>query len=164
MLELASTIKSTFEPVIQTHLYPRSQIDIFVQIIQQDGGLLQASINGTSLALMNAGIPMLDFVCAVTGGVHSTFPLLDLTMLEENDLPNVTIAVMPKSRKISLVTMETRLHVDRFEELFRLAVEAGAAIQEEMKTAILERSSKLIKSMQAGSHYHEGEMGEPMNE
>lgn len=165
ILELASTIKSTFEPVIQTNLYPRSQIDIFVQIIQQDGGLLQTSINGTTLALMSAGIPMLDFVCAVTGGVHSTFPLLDLTMLEENDLPNVTIAVMPKSRKVSLVTMETRLHVDRFEELFRLAVEAGGAIHEEMKTAILERSDRLVKSMQAGSHYHDGgDMGDPMNE
>lgn len=108
---------------------------------------------------MNAGIPMLDFVCAVTGGVHSTFSMLDLTMLEENDLPNVTIAVMPKSRKVSLVTMETRLHVDRFEELFRLAVEAGATIHEEMKTAILQRSSKLTKSMQVGSHYHGVDMG-----
>jgi exosome complex component RRP41 len=146
-------------------LYPRTQIDIFVQIIQQDGGLLQASINGTTLALMSAGIPMLDFVCAVTGGVHSTFPLLDLTVLEENDLPNATIAVMPKSLKVSLVTMETRLHVDRFEELFRLAVDAGVAIHEEMKAAILERSGKLIKSMQVGSHYYLGEdMHDPMNE
>jgi len=165
ILELASTIKSTFEPVIQTTLYPRSQIDVFVQIIQQDGGLLQASINGTTLALMSAGIPMLDFVCAVTGGVHSTFPILDLTMLEENDLPNVTIAVMPKSRKVSLVTMETRLHVDRFEELFRLAVEAGGAIHEEMKSAILGRSDKLIKSMQTGSQYYTGvDMGDPLKE
>ncbi len=54
---------------------------------------------GPTLALMNAGIPMLDFVCAVSGGVHSTAPLLDLTLLEENDVPNVTIAVMPKTKK-----------------------------------------------------------------
>src|ERR1700734_3049735 len=70
ILELASTIKSTFEPVILTSIYPRSQIDIFVQVLQQDGGLLQACINCTTLALINAGIPMIDFVCAVTGGVH----------------------------------------------------------------------------------------------
>ena len=69
--------------MIQTSLYPRSQIDIFVQVIQPDRGLLQACINGTTPALMNAGIPMLDFVCAVSGGVHSTAPLLDLTLLEE---------------------------------------------------------------------------------
>jgi exosome complex component RRP41 len=150
ILEFAATIKATFEPVVQTSLYPRSQIDIFVQVIQQDGGLLQAAINGTTLALMNAGIPMLDFVCAISGGVHSKFPLLDLNTLEENDMPNVTIAIMPKTRKVSLVTMETRLHVDRFEELFRVAVDAGKVIQEEMKATILSQSSGLIRSMQIG--------------
>lgn len=148
ILEFAATIKSTFEPVIQTSLYPRSQIDIFVHVVQQDGGLLQACINGTTLALMNAGIPMIDFVCAFSGGVHSTFPLLDLTQLEESDIPNVTIAVLPKTRKVSLVTMETRLHVDRFEEIFRLATDAGLVLHEEMKAAIMGRSRTLMNSVE----------------
>lgn len=164
ILEFAATIKATFEPVVQTSLYPRSQIDIFVQVIQQDGGLLQAAINGTTLALMNAGIPMLDFVCAISGGVHSSFPLLDLNTLEENDMPNVTIAIMPKTRKVSLVTMETRLHVDRFEELFRVAVDAGKVIQEEMKATILGQSSGLIRSMQIGNQNQNKDFGDVVNE
>ncbi|KIM48794.1 hypothetical protein M413DRAFT_437969 [Hebeloma cylindrosporum] len=155
ILEFAATIKSTFEPVIQTSLYPRSQIDIFVQVIQQDGGLLQACINGTTLALMNAGIPMVDFVCAISGGVHSTFPLLDLTQLEESDVPNLTIALLPKTRTVSLVTMETRLHVDRFEEIFRLATDAGLVLHEEMKAAILARSRSLITSVESQRKEHE---------
>ncbi|KAJ8072600.1 Exosome non-catalytic core component [Marasmius tenuissimus] len=150
ILELTQTLKSTFEPVIQTSLYPRAQIDIYVQVLQQDGGLLQACINATTLALVNAGIPMLDLVCAVTGGVHSTSALLDLTQLEENDLPNVTIAVMPRSGKIALVSMETRLHVDRFEEIFRLAGEAGTVIHSEMKRAVKEKTAKLVDAMQLG--------------
>lgn len=76
-------------------------------------GLLQAAINATTLSLINAGIPMADYVAAVTCGVSSTKPLLDLTSLEETDVPHVTVAVMPKTGKITLVTMETRLHVDR---------------------------------------------------
>lgn len=164
ILEFAATIKSTFEPVIQTSLYPRSQIDIFVQVIQQDGGLLQACINGTTLALMNAGIPMLDFVCAVNGGVHSTAPLLDLTLLEENDVPNVTIAVMPKTKKVSLVTMETRLHVDRFEEIFRLATDAGLVVHREMKAAILERSKSLMASIEPGGQRGGNTADDGMNE
>ncbi|ESK98268.1 exosome component 4 [Moniliophthora roreri MCA 2997] len=158
ILELTQTLKSTFEPVIQTSLYPRSQIDIYVQVLQQDGGVLQACINATTLALANAGIPLLDFVCAVTGGVHSTSPLLDLTQLEENDLPNVTVAVMPRSGKVTLVSMETRLHMDRFEEILRLAGEAGTVIHGEMKRAVKERTARLVESMQsigknsAGAH------------
>lgn len=38
LVEFAAAVKATFEPVIQTHLYPRSQIDIFIQVLQQDGG------------------------------------------------------------------------------------------------------------------------------
>jgi len=151
ILELSSTIKSTFEPVIQTSFYPRSQIDIFVHVLQQDGGLLQACINGTTLALANAGIPLFDFVCAVTGGVHSTSPMLDLTTLEENDVPHLTIAMMPKTGKVTLVTMETRLHVDRFEEIIRLAVDAGKVIHREMKSAVKNRTDTLVIAMGSGS-------------
>ncbi|KIJ66774.1 hypothetical protein HYDPIDRAFT_128111 [Hydnomerulius pinastri MD-312] len=150
LLELASTIKSTFEPVVQTNLYPRSQIDVFIQVIQQDGGLLPACINGTTLALAAAGIPLLDFVCAITGGVHSTSPLLDLNTLEENDVPHVTVAVMPRTERITLVTMETRLHVDRFEEIFRLAVDAGKVLHQEMKTALQKRTRSLVTSLGSG--------------
>ena len=68
-------------------------------------------------ALVGAGIPLLDLVCAVTGGVHSTNPMLDLTNLEENDIPHLTVAVMPKTGKVTLVTMETRRGSQRGSEL-----------------------------------------------
>ncbi|KAI0723666.1 ribosomal protein S5 domain 2-type protein [Fomitopsis betulina] len=148
ILELAATIKSTFEPVVQTALYPRSQVDIYVQVLQQDGGLLHACVNATTLALVCAGIPMTDFVCAVSGGVHSTEPLLDLSMLEENDLPHMTVAVMPRTGKVTLVALETRLHVDRFADIFKLAGEAGQALHKEMKRAVRERTSRLVDAME----------------
>lgn len=153
MLDMAASIKTTIEPVIQTSLYPRSQIDIFVQVLQQDGGLLQACINATTLALANAGIPLYDFVCAVTGGVHAASPLLDLTTLEENDIPHVTVATMPRTGKVTLVTLETRLHVDRFEEIFALACHAGQVIHREMKSAVCAKTGELVAAMETG-HVH----------
>ena len=136
---------------MQTALYPRSQIDIYVHVLQQDGGLLQASINATTLALVGAGIPLLDLVCAVTGGVHSTSPMLDLTTLEENDIPHLTVAVMPKTGNVTLVTMETRLHVDRFGDIFKLACEAAQVIHKEMKRAVQARTRRLVDAMDVGS-------------
>jgi exosome complex component RRP41 len=149
-LELAATIKATFEPVVQTSLYPRSQIDIFVHVLQQDGGVLQASINATTVALVNAGVPLADYVCAVTGGVHAAAPMLDLTSLEENDLPHVTVASMPRSGHLTLVSMETRLHVDRFEEILRLAGEAGPVIHKEMRAVVRQRTKDLLDGMGKG--------------
>jgi len=150
VLELAAMVKATFEPVVQTSLYPRSQIDIFVHVLQQDGGVLQAAINATTVALVNAGVPLADYVCAVTGGVHAAAPMLDLTALEEADLPHVTVASMPRSGHLTLVSMETRLHVDRFEEILRVAGEAGAVIHKEMRAVVRDRTKRLLDGMNAG--------------
>ena len=79
-VETATAIRQTFETVILCDLYPRSQIDIFITILQADGGehshahpdplhtpcriagKQSASINAATLALMDAGIAMSDFV------------------------------------------------------------------------------------------------------
>ena len=107
ILELATAIKSTFEPVIQTHLYSQLQIDLFVQVLQQGGGLLSASTDVTTLALITADIALSDFLRTVSSSVHSTQPLLGLSALEEMDVPHITVAVMPWTGKVTLVTLET---------------------------------------------------------
>jgi len=136
IMELAAAIKNTFDPVVQKHLYPRSELDIYVQVLQQDGGVLQTCINATTAALITAGIPLVDFVCGVTVGVHTTDVLLDLTNLEENDVPHLTIATMPRSGKVTLVSMETRLNVERFGEMMALGRDAGKVVGEEMKDVV----------------------------
>lgn len=83
--------------------------------------------------------------------------MLDLTTLEENDIPHVTVAVMPKSKKVVLVTMETRLHVGRFQELLNLARDAGAILHQEMREAVLERSAGLIAMAEPGTKQSKGD-------
>ncbi|KZO96557.1 ribosomal protein S5 domain 2-like protein [Calocera viscosa TUFC12733] len=149
-LEFAASIKATFEPVIQTTLYPRSEIHIHIHVLQLDGGLLQASINATTLALIDAGIPMLDYVSSLSAGLYLTTAMLDLTSIEESDLPSVTVAVLPRSGKVTLVSMETRLHVDRFEEMFKLAMEGGKVLRGEMDRIVRERTAALARQMEGG--------------
>ena len=36
-IELSSALKATFEPVLLLHLYPRSAIDIYIQVLEVDG-------------------------------------------------------------------------------------------------------------------------------
>lgn len=64
LVEHAHTIVSTFEAVVVGHLYPNTGLDISIDIIQADGGMLAASINAVSLALMDAGVALIDFVVA----------------------------------------------------------------------------------------------------
>jgi len=137
-----------------THLYPRSQIDIYIQILQADGGLFvclfvfdphqqsqpqpqpkmtgiqAACINAATLALIDAGIPMKDYVTAVSAGCIGGKPLLDINYLEESARgPELTVAILPKSKKITTLEMESRVHADIFEGVLALAIEGCCAIE-----------------------------------
>ena len=69
-------MKQTFETVVHTHLYQRSEIDVHVQVIQADGGEMSAAINAATLALVDAGIAMQDLVVACNAGYLDSTPLL----------------------------------------------------------------------------------------
>ncbi|GAA5921418.1 hypothetical protein JCM6882_005457, partial [Rhodosporidiobolus microsporus] len=161
-IELAAAVKSTFEPVLLLHLYPRSSIDIYLQVWENDGSLLQASINATTLSLISAGLPLSDYICALTLASYPSLPplgpaqippfelstpsaqysnaadapagsgsttLLDLVQAEEQALPCLTVAVLPRSGKVTLCNLETRVGVGRFEEMLRWGVEGGKVVQ-----------------------------------
>jgi exosome complex component RRP41 len=49
-------------------LYPRTQIDIHLHVMEADGGVLCACINAACLALVDAGVAMKDLVVACSAG------------------------------------------------------------------------------------------------
>lgn len=44
LTEIGASIRQTFEPVIMSHLYPRSEISIYVQVLGSDGGTFRQGI------------------------------------------------------------------------------------------------------------------------
>ena len=76
---------------------------------------MQTAINAVTLALVDAGIPMNDYICATSAGLvddnailgkpQLSFSLLtvDLNSIEEADIPHCTIATLGKSEKITLI-------------------------------------------------------------
>ncbi|KAL4401683.1 Exosome non-catalytic core component [Malassezia pachydermatis] len=147
LVEWGNAVRSTFEPVVHTHLYPRAQIDIVVHVLQQDGGVLPAMINACTLALMDAGIPMADYVTALTCGLYGSTPLLDLNLTEQSDLPFITMAVLPRSGKVPLLQMDTRIHMDRFSAMVQVSVEAASVVRDELDVAMRGRTSHLVTAL-----------------
>ncbi|KAM6571343.1 hypothetical protein CsatA_015423 [Cannabis sativa] len=82
--EISLVIRQAMEACIMTHLMPRSQIDIFVQVLQADGGTRAACVNAASLALADAGIPMREIVTSCSAGYLNSTPLLDLNYVEDS--------------------------------------------------------------------------------
>jgi exosome complex component RRP41 len=107
--------------------------------------------------LIDAGISLLDYTTSLSIGLHLTQPLLDLSSPEEQDLPTLVVASLPSSGKITLAQMETRLHVDRFEEMLLLGVEGCKVIKDEMESVVKARTGKVVERMALGVGRASGE-------
>mmetsp|Transcript_8310 Transcript_8310/g.14714 ORF Transcript_8310/g.14714 Transcript_8310/m.14714 type:complete len:248 (+) Transcript_8310:102-845(+) len=105
---IAHFVENTFSNVIQTELFPQSQIDITIHILQADGSVLPACISATSLALTHAGVPMLDFVSCCSIGHLDGQMALDLTHSEETSGgPQLCVTLMPRSSQLLTVKMDS---------------------------------------------------------
>jgi exosome complex component RRP41 len=121
--EMAASIRRVFEPVVQTQLYPRSQIDVSICLLQSDGGVRSAAINATTLALIDAGVAMEDFVCACSAGsVHGAL-LLDLNAQEDGAGAEFAVAYLPRAERVSFVQLEAKVPLSSMEETLNFALE-----------------------------------------
>ncbi|NIV44948.1 MAG: exosome complex exonuclease Rrp41, partial [Gammaproteobacteria bacterium] len=135
--ELSKVIREAFEPAVFTEYYPRTSIDIFIEVLQADGGTRCAGITAASLALADAGIPLRDLVSACAAGKVDGRLVLDLNDVEdkegEADLP---LAYMSNLNAITLLQMDGMLTSEEFEQAINLAVEGCKQIYQLQKEAL----------------------------
>ncbi|KAH3762254.1 exosome component 4 [Pelomyxa schiedti] len=145
--DVAVMLKQIFESVILTSLYPGSVISVFVQILQSDGGVRPCAINAATLALVNAGIPMKDLVCACSAGAVDGTPLLDLNNIEESaggaELP---IALLPKTSTVSLVQLTSKLALAQFKTIVDLASDGCRGVHTVMVAKIKEHETTELQA------------------
>ena len=135
--ELSKVIREAFEPAVFTEYYPRTSIDIYIEVLQADGGTRCAGITAVSLALADAGIPLRDLVSACAAGKVDGRLVLDLNDVEdkegEADLP---LSYMSSLNAITLLQMDGMLTSEEFEQAINLAVEGCKQIYQLQKEAL----------------------------
>lgn len=136
-IELSKVIREVFENLIITEEFPNTEINIYVDVLQAEGGTRTASITAAAVALANAGIPMRDIVSAVSVGKADGELLIDLGKMEDNfgqsDMP---VALSSRDKKILLLQMDGLLTKDEIKRILHMAQEATAKISDMQKTAI----------------------------
>jgi exosome complex component RRP41 len=139
-VELSKVIREALEPSIFLEFYPRTGIDIFVEVLQADGGTRCASITAASLALAEAGIPMRDLVVACAAGKVDDTVVLDLMDTEDKEgSADVPVALMPNLNAITLLQMDGILTFEEFETALNLALEGCKKTYALQKEALKER-------------------------
>eukprot|EP00041_Stephanoeca_diplocostata_P005737 m.67603 g.67603 ORF g.67603 m.67603 type:complete len:245 (-) comp15972_c0_seq18:2721-3455(-) len=142
--ELEILLARTFSEAVMCDLYPRSEIDIFVQVLQADGGEGVAVINAATLALIDAGVAMKDFVVACSVGCVDGTNILDVNKIESGAHgPELSVAILPKSKRIITTVMESRVHLDQFDQLLEMAVCGCDTVYTALREAVLLRTEVL---------------------
>jgi len=146
--ELSKVIRESLEPVVLTDLYPRTVIDLFVEILQSDGGSRCAGITGASLALADAGIPMRELVAACAIGKIEGKLALDLSDSEdkygEADLP---VAYVPNANLVTLLQMDGELTTEEFNKGLEMAVEACKTIHSMQREALKKKFREIKENV-----------------
>jgi exosome complex component RRP41 len=136
-VELSKVIRESLEPSVFVDLYPRTGIDVFIEVLQADGGTRCASITAASLAIADAGIPMRDLVVACAAGKVEDTVVLDLMDTEDKvGAADVPVAFMPNLNAVTLLQMDGVLAPEEFETAVNMAVEGCKKIYPMQKEAL----------------------------
>jgi len=136
-VELSKVIKESLEPALFLELYPRTGVDVFVEVLQADGGTRCASITAAALAIADAGVPMKDLVVACAAGKVDDTVVLDLYDAEDKlGSADVPVAYMPNLNAVTLLQMDGILAPDEFEKAVNMAMEGCKKIYTMQKEAL----------------------------
>jgi len=135
--EISMIIADCLEPVLFLELYPSTSFEVFIQVMDADGGTRCASVTVAALALANAGIPMKSLVTALALGKIDGELVVDLSGIEDKagdaDLP---IAVTWYNDEISLLQFDGEMDIEQFDELLELSKKFAKEIYDMQITAL----------------------------
>lgn len=143
--ELSKVSREALEPVILTSFFPRSVIDVFVEVLQADAGTRTAGINAAAVALADAGIPMKSMISSCAAGKVADTIILDPMKEEDNfgqaDMP---IAMTPGG-DITLLQMDGNLTTDEFQRAVEMAMKGAKDIYELQRDALVKKYSQMAE-------------------
>ena len=145
-VEISKVISEALERVILLEKYPRATIDVNIEILDAEAGTRCAGLSAAAVALVDAGIPMIDIPVACAAGKIDDTVVLDLGKEEDNfgtaDLP---VAISPRTGEILLLQMDGHLTPNEFDEAFDLAVKGCHIVSDLQKKAILEKYESIAE-------------------
>lgn len=143
----SETVSHTISGVLLHDLFPRTSLDIFVEVLSADGAVLAASINAVSLALVDAGVPMRDPVVALQGVIIREHLLLDGNRLEERAGAPTTLAFTPRNGKIVGVMVDPKYPQHRFQDVCTMLQPHSESVFAHLDSEVIRPRLKHLYSM-----------------
>ena len=147
-LEYKKIITDLLSSCIDTSLYPRSVVEVVLQVIQLDGSLVSCLLHAAIAALIDAGVDLLYLpvatTCLVMKDDSSIF--LDPILSEEEEENNSIIVLINESSQPSKIlgshTLGAGVSLDRFLSCQQVASRACPAIPAFWRLAVEQKVTR----------------------
>ncbi|KAK9892259.1 hypothetical protein WA026_019060 [Henosepilachna vigintioctopunctata] len=151
--EMSIHLHQALVAAIKVELYPWTQIDVYVEVLHADGGIYPACVNAATLALIDAGIPLKEYVCACTASLaNDDIPMIDISHQEEvMGGPTLTVAALPMSKKVVLLEMSQRFHVDHLPKVLKTALQGCVDIKNILDVTVSNNVKEIGSSTRWGN-------------
>ena len=145
-IELSEVIGQALEGIIRLDQLPGKAIEVFIIVLQAEGGTRVASLTAAVAALADAGIPLKTMAAGMAVGKADDEIVVDIGKAEDNfgqaDMP---IAIT-KDGDILLLQMDGMMTKEEITKALDLAYEKMETLFELQRKAIEEKYSKPIKN------------------
>ncbi|MEK6834150.1 MAG: exosome complex exonuclease Rrp41 [Thermoproteota archaeon] len=142
-IEISKVIKEALQPAVILKDFPRTVVDVFIEVLQADGGSRCAALDAASVALVDAGIPMRDIVAACAAGKVADKIVLDVNDEEDKEgQADMPVAYMPNLGKITLMQLDGILTPDEYKRCLETAIGGCKQVYEIQKKALMDKYFK----------------------
>jgi len=144
-VETALALRETLHSVIITERYPRSEIKIFVHVLEADGGARAAGFNASILALIDAGVALFNVMSSCTASIINDEAIIDLNQTEVNaGGPELTMAAICSTKKVVFLGLDSKLDSVTFRRLYESGLRGCSEVEASMKNAIRESATGML--------------------
>ena len=151
--EISMIITDCIEPVLFLELYPGTAFEVFIEVMDADGGTRCASTTVAALALADAGVPMKSLVTSVAVGKIDGQLVTDLSGIEdkagEADLP---CAITWFNEELSLLQFDGDMSIDELNESLLNARNALDNIHQIQLQALKSKYTSILEEVQGGEN------------
>ncbi|MBI5226075.1 exosome complex exonuclease Rrp41 [Candidatus Micrarchaeota archaeon] len=136
-IEISKVAKHVFENAVLVEQFPKTMIDVHMEVLQSDGGTRVAGITAGAVALADAGIPLRDMPVGLSAGKIGETLVLDLDKYEDNlgdsDMPFV---ILPRTGEILLSQMDGMLSREDISQAFDMIFEGAKKVRDKQIEAL----------------------------
>uniref|UniRef100_A0A0N5A2J4 RNase_PH domain-containing protein n=1 Tax=Parastrongyloides trichosuri TaxID=131310 RepID=A0A0N5A2J4_PARTI len=138
-------LETVFRKCVVTELYPKSQIDIYIDILLNDGSVLAACMNAAAVALASSSIPMRYVPTTITVGYCDSDYVLDLNADEEStNVCKLTITTKNGSDMIVSIDMQKKCEASVFDHMCKFATNESSQVHAILSATMLHYAETCI--------------------